>query len=340
MPTLSFRTGFSSQVGLIYVFLLAFNVTVWAAALMLFHDQPVQLGAAVIAYGLGLRHAVDADHIAAIDSATRKLMHEGRRAADVGLFFSLGHSTVVVLLTVGLVITASAVHPYLPAFAEVGGAVGLTVSTLFLLVLGITNFLVCIGLWRTYRELQNSGVYEGGELAHLPGRGGPLSRLFRKLFRFVNRSWHMYPIGLLFGLGFDTATAIGLLVLSVSSAEHGVALWSVMVYPALFTAAMSLVDTTDSVVMTRAYRWALDDPKRRLVYNMSITALSAMVALIVSGVQAAGVFGAEFDVSEAVGRGLNLSADRFGDLFGYSIIAAFLVCWATSMLLYRSRKRQ
>src|SRR6185312_11421242 len=239
---------------------------------------------ALLAYSFGLRHAVDADHIAAIDNVTRKLMQEGRRPIAVGFYFSLGHSTVVALATAAVAATASALQTRFEGFREVGGVIGTGVSALFLLAIAAINIVVLAAVWRTFRAVRRGAPLVEEDLEIFLSRRGILGRIFRPLFRLVGKSWHMYPLGFLFGLGFDTATEISLLGIAAAEASHGLPIWTILVFPALFTAGMSLVDTTDSVLMLGAYGWAFVKPIRKLYYNMTITLASVVVALAVGGV--------------------------------------------------------
>ena len=315
---------------ILYAGLIAANAAVWLWALAVLRAHPLLLGTAAIAYGLGLRHAVDADHIAAIDVATRKLMHDGRRPLTVGLAFSLGHSTVVIAATLGIALTAFALRTRFDAFRDIGGTIGTAVSATFLLALACVNLMILRDVWRRYRRAP-AHAHDG---AHRHRRDGLLSRLLRPLFRFVSKSWHMYPIGVLFGLGFDTATEIGLLAIAAAQASQGLPIYTVMLFPALFTAGMTLIDSTDNVLMIHAYGWAMDDPQRKLLYNASITLVSAIVALAIGGIEAAGLLADKLALTGPVRDALDALGERFGTL-GYAIIALFIVCWIASILFHR-----
>jgi high-affinity nickel-transport protein len=314
--------------------LVAANVGAWLWALAAFRHYPILLGTALLAYGLGLRHAVDADHIAAIDNVTRKLMQEGKRPVGVGLFFSLGHSTVVVLASVGIAMAAKLLDTRLDAFRDIGGVVGTAVSATFLLAIAAMNLVVLVSVYRAFQRVRAGGSYVEEDLDVLLGGGGLLARLLRPLFATIRESWHMYPLGFLFGLGFDTATEIGLLGISAAQGSGGLPIWSILVFPALFTAGMSLVDTLDSILMVGAYGWAFTRPIRKLYYNLTITFVSVVVALLVGGIEALGLVGERFQLSgrfwDAV---LALGAD-FGRI-GYLIIGIFLVSWIASAVVYR-----
>ena len=321
----------------IYALLAIANLGGWVWALAAFRAHPVLLGTAFLAYTFGLRHAVDADHIAAIDNVTRVLMQRGQRPVSVGFFFALGHSTIVVLASLGVAAGTAALQSRFAALREVGGLVGTSVSALFLFAVASANMIVLGGVYRTFRRVRQGGVYSGEEFDRLLEQRGVLVRLFRPAFRLVSRAWHMYPIGFLFGLGFDTATEIAVLGISAAEATQGLSIWSIMVFPVLFTAGMSLVDTTDGVLMIGAYRWALARPVRKLYYNLTITAVSVLVALVVGGIEVLGLVGDRFGLGgpfwEFVG-GLN---DNFGVL-GYLIVAIFALSWLVSLAIYRIRR--
>ncbi|KVF60878.1 nickel transporter [Burkholderia cepacia] len=319
---------------ILYAGLIAANAAVWLWALAVLRDHPLLLGTAAIAYGLGLRHAVDADHIAAIDVATRKLMQDGQRPVSVGLFFSLGHSTIVIAATLGIALTAFALRDRFDAFREIGGTIGTAVSATFLLVLACVNLAILRDVWRRYRGTHGHGHGHAHDAAHVHRPAGLVSRLLRPLFRFVSKSWHMYPVGVLFGLGFDTATEIGLLAIAAAQASQGLPVYTVMLFPALFTAGMTLIDSTDNVLMIHAYGWAMDDPQRKLLYNASITFVSAAVALAIGGIEAASLLADKLSLTGPVRDALDAVGERFGSI-GYGIVALFLVCWIASILFHR-----
>ena len=235
--------GMRKKITGLYAILLAANVAAWAWAWIAFHDNPLLLGTAFLAYSFGLRHAFDADHIAAIDNVTRKLMQEGKRPVAVGFFFSLGHSTVVVGLAVAIALTAAALQSHFEVFKTIGGMIGTSVSALFLFAIAAANIVVLLQVYRAFRTVKQGGRLVEDDVDGILAKRGFLGRIFRPLFAVIERSWHMYPLGFLFGLGFDTATEVGLLGISATQASQGLSLWSIMVFPALFTAGMSLMDT-------------------------------------------------------------------------------------------------
>ena len=329
-------TDVRGNVLVLYALLAAANVGAWAWATTAFRHYPLLLGTALLSYGLGLRHAIDADHIAAIDNVTRKLMQEGKRPVGVGFFFSLGHSTVVVLASVAIAATAMALNTRFQALRSVGGVIGTLVSAGFLLALAVMNLFILASVYRTFHRVRMEGRYVTEDLDALLAGGGLLARLLRPLFAMIRRSWHMYPLGLLFGLGFDTATEIGLLGISAAEAARGMSLWSILVFPALFTAGMSLVDTTDSVLMLGAYGWAFTTPVRRLYYNMTITFVSVIVALLVGGIEALGLMRGELRLEGPFWSAIARLNNNFGSV-GYLIVATFAVCWILSIAIYRFR---
>jgi nickel/cobalt transporter (NiCoT) family protein len=327
-------TGGWSRPRTLYGLLIAANVAAWAWAWEAFADRPALLGTALLAWVFGLRHAVDADHIAAIDNVVRKLMQDGKRPIDAGFFFSLGHSTVVVIASAGIAATTAAMQDRMQAFKAVGGAIGTLVSAVFLLLIALVNLVILRGVWRGFRHVARGGTLDPASLDATLTGGGILARLCRPLFRSVTASWHMYPLGFLFGLGFDTATEVGLLGIAATQAARGMSPWQTLAFPALFTAGMALVDTVDSVLMVGAYGWAFVRPLRKLWYNLTITAASVLVAVLIGGIEALGLvvdrFGLEGGVWSVV-SGLN---DDLG-AFGFTVVGIFAAAWVVSAMVYR-----
>ena len=321
-----FDRDLRSSVAGIYLIVGVANLGAWLWAWLAFHDRPFLLGTSLLAYGFGLRHAVDADHIAAIDNVTRKLMQEGKRPVAVGFFFSLGHSTVVILATAAVACTAGALQTEFSSFKEVGGVIGTSVSVFFLFLIALMNVAILVRTWRAFRRVQQGGEPNDTDfdLMLAPGLVG---RVFRPLFGIIRQSWHMYPLGFLFGLGFDTATEVALLGVSAAAASKGLSLTSVLVFPALFTAGMSLIDTTDGVLMLGAYGWAFVHPLRKLFYNLTITTISVVVAVVVGSIEALGFVA---DHAAMAGRFWEMVRDlnsHFGTL-GYIVIGIFVFSWA------------
>ncbi len=330
------RANLRGKVIGIYLLLFVANAAAWLWAIASFHDFPVLLGAAALAYSFGLRHAFDADHIAAIDNVTRKLMQEGRRPAAVGLFFSLGHSSVVVALTIAIAVAATALQGRFGAFKSFGGVAGVLVSAMFLFAIAIANVVILISVWRTFQSVKNGGRFVEEDLDLALAKRGLLGRLFRRFFRLIEMSWQMYPLGVLFGLGFDTATEVGILGVSATQASHGLSIWSILVFPALFTAGMTLIDTTDSILMLGAYGWAFVKPIRKLYYNMTITAVSVVVAAVVGGLETLNLIGAQLGLTGGGGfwGAIGSLNDNFGVL-GYLIVGIFVLSWLISYVVYR-----
>jgi high-affinity nickel-transport protein len=322
----------------VYAFLIGANVLVWVWALAALNDKPALLGTALLAYTFGLRHAVDADHIAAIDNVTRKLMQQGQRPVSVGLWFSLGHSAVVAGLSVAVAVATSAMTGRLESMKAVGSVISTSASALFLFAIAIVNILVLISVYRTFQAVMRGEPFVENDFDLLLNSRGFLSRIFRPLFRLVTKSWHMLAIGLLFGLGFDTATEIALFGISASQAADGVSLSTILLFPALFAAGMSLLDTTDGVLMLGAYGWAFMKPVRKLYYNITITAVSVVVALVVGGLETLNLIGDELGLTDGGFWGaIGAINDNFGVL-GYVIIGIFALSWAGSVAFYKFKR--
>ena len=321
----------------LYAFLLAINVGVWTWALITLSSRPTLLATAFLAYVLGLRHAVDADHIAAIDNVVRKLMQEGKRPFSVGLFFSLGHSLAITVAAGAIAATAAAIQGRFEQFKSIGGIISTAASAFFLLAIAVINLFILRGLWRSFKRARRGEPVLEEELNVLLAGRGLLARMFRPLFRMVSRSWQMFPVGFLFGLGFDTATEISLFVVAAGQASGGMSFDTVMIFPALFTAGMTLVDTTDSVLMVGAYGWAFLNPIRKIWYNLTITAVSVVVALLIGGVEALGLIAGKLALAGGFWDVIGNLNDALAN-FGYVVIGIFIVSWAISYFVYRWRR--
>jgi high-affinity nickel-transport protein len=321
----------------LYGLLFLFNLAGWCWAFVAFHRFPVLLGTAFLAYSFGLRHAVDADHIAAIDNVTRKLMQQGKRPVAVGLMFSLGHSTIVIVGSIAIAATALALQHRIDAVREIGGVIGTLVSAIFLFGIAIVNLVVLQSVYRSFMRVRRGEPYVEEDFDLLLGNRGFLSRLFRPMFNLIQSSWHMYPLGVLFGLGFDTATEIGLLGISAAEASKGLSISSILVFPVLFAAGMSLIDSTDNILMLGAYGWAFVKPIRKLYYNITITSVSVIVALAVGGVEALGLLVAEFHLTGGLWVWVAMLNDNFG-ILGYCIIGLFAASWILSIAIYKWRR--
>ena len=337
--------------------LIAANLAAWIAAFTIFAGDPVMLGTAVLAWSLGLRHAVDADHIAAIDNVTRKLMQDGQRPLTVGFWFAIGHSGIVLIAAVLIAFAANALSR-VEAAGAIGGTIATLVSATFLLAIAAMNLVILRSVLKTFNHVRRGGAYidedmdinrsvlktfnhvrRGGayideDMDILLGNRGLLSHLFRPLFRLVTRSWHMAPLGFLFGLGFDTATEVAILGLSAGQAASGLSIATVLIFPLLFAVGMALIDTTDGALMMGAYQWAFVKPIRKLYYNITITLMSALVALLIGGIEAAALLGDKLGLSGGI---WTLAADlgaHFNSL-GFIIIGLFAACWLASWAFYR-----
>ncbi len=330
------RPEMRRSIGAVYTWLALLNVAAWTWAVLAFRSRPILLGTALLAYGFGLRHAVDADHIAAIDNVTRKLMQEGKRPVTVGLYFALGHSTVVIIAAGLIAAMASMLTAHFEAAHSIGGLISTTVSTIFLLAIATMNLLIFRSVWLTFRHVRRGGAYVEEDFDLLLNKRGFASRLFRPLFALIRQSWHMFPLGLLFGLGFDTATEVALLGISASQAGHGVPMGALMVFPVLFAAGMSLVDSTDGILMLGAYDWAFVKPIRKLFYNMSITLVSVLVALVIGGIEGLGLLQESLQLQGDFWKLIARLNGNFNSL-GFIIIGLFIAAWAVSVLLYRYR---
>jgi nickel/cobalt transporter (NiCoT) family protein len=292
-------------------------------------------GLGIITYVFGLRHGVDADHIAAIDNTTRKLMQENKRPFTVGLWFSLGHSTIVVALIVGLVVATRTIVGQISVLESGGAVIGTMISGLFLWLMGIVNLVILFSIYRIFKELKR-GKLNQSELDNLLDNRGFLNRYFRPLFKIVKHPWQIYPIGVLFGLGFDTATEVALVAISVGiGVSSTVPVWMILVLPFMFTCGMVLIDTTDGVTMRVAYGWAFLNPIRKIYYNLTVTAISVLVALAIGSAELLKVMASE----------LNLTGTFWGWLgtldfesIGLGIIIIFLVSWVVSVALWKYKR--
>jgi high-affinity nickel-transport protein len=336
----AFKRGLSGSTGRrvlgMYVFLGIANVALWAVVIAVFHRYPLLLGTALLAYSFGLRHAVDADHIAAIDNVTRKLMQQGQRPVGVGFFFSLGHSTIVFGLSAAVAGTALAVKDQFDALSNWGNIFGTLISAFFLLAIAVMNLLILGSIISTFRRVKAGGTYSDEDLNILLAKRGFFGRIFRGLFKIVDHSWQMYPVGFLFGLGFDTATEVGLLGIAAAAATKGLPVWSIMVFPALFTAGMALIDTTDSILMLGAYGWAFVKPMRKLYYNITITSVSVVVGVVIGGLETLGLIQSEYNLSGRFWDAIAwLTGDTAFGALGYAIIGIFILAWIVSVAVYK-----
>ena len=332
--------GLRSKVIAIYGFLIGANVILWLLTFVASLHYPLLLGLGVTAYFFGLRHAVDADHISAIDNVTRKLMQEKKTPVTVGFFFSLGHSTVVFIMSAaiaaGSAFLANNLQNGHSALKTVGSLIGTSVSAFFLFAIAAMNIVILLEIVRTFRNVTQGGVYDETEIDAYLNQRGFFARIFRGLFKTVDKSWKMYPIGFLFGLGFDTATEVGLLAVGAAGVtQFHLPFYVVLLLPLLFTAGMSLADTTDGVMMLGAYGWAYVKPVRKLFYNMSLTLISVLVALLVGGIETLSIISNLFPT---LSGGFWDFVSNINNNFGYvgaGIVAIFILSWVISTLIYR-----
>jgi high-affinity nickel-transport protein len=303
------------------------------------------VGVGVLAYTFGLRHAFDADHIAAVDNTTRKLLADNveleaagrpaRKPLSIGFWFSLGHSTIVFLLSfllsVGVKALAGPVENDNSALHSVAGVIGASVSGVFLWILGILNLVVLAGILRVFRGMRR-GVYDEAELEEHLNKRGFMNRFLNGLTKSVRKAWHIYPVGVLFGLGFDTATEVGLLVLAGGAAAFNLPFYSILVLPILFAGGMCLMDTIDGVFMNFAYGWAFAKPVRKVFYNITITSISVAVALIIGSVELIGVLADQANITSGP---IAMIADIPLDYAGYGIVAMFFGAWLIALAVWR-----
>ncbi len=295
--------------------------------------HPALIGLGIAAYMLGLRHAFDADHIAAIDDTVRYLLQKGQRPFGVGLFFSLGHATVVLIVALALIATAATLKHALPELRHLGGFIGAGISGIFLWIIGILNALVLLDILRLWRRGRHS-THGHAHLDLLLSQRGLFNRLLGgRLQTFITASWQMYPLGILFGFGFDTASEVALLGLTAGASMGDLPLGAAVSLPLLFAAGMSLMDTTDGVLMVHAYRWAWINPQRKLLYNLATTGLSVAVALLMGSVELLQVCVGALKLD---GRVAARIAALDMTTLGYLIVAAFLGIWGLSVLAWKS----
>ncbi|WP_051712112.1 HoxN/HupN/NixA family nickel/cobalt transporter [Streptomyces sp. NRRL S-350] len=323
-------------------FVLALHVVGWFTLLALVAPEHYTVGGQVFgagmgltAYTLGMRHAFDADHIAAIDNTTRKLMGQGKRPLSVGFWFSLGHSSIVfglcALLAFGIRSLAGQVESDDSTLHEMTGLIGVTVSGTFLLLLGLINLGAFNGILKVFRRMR-VGEYDEAELERQLERRGLMNRILGRVTRAVTKPWHMYPVGLLFGLGFDTATEVSLLVLAGGAAAFSLPWYALLTLPILFAAGMSLLDTIDGSFMNFAYEWAFSKPVRKIYYNLTVTGLSVLVALVIGSIELIGLLGEKLDITSGpiawIG-GLDLN------FVGYAIVGLFVLTWAAAIAFWK-----
>ncbi|MCX6464694.1 MAG: HoxN/HupN/NixA family nickel/cobalt transporter [Pseudonocardiales bacterium] len=324
-------------------FVALLHVLGWGVLVLVVAPQDIVLGDAGVfgvglgltAYLLGVRHAFDADHIAVVDNTTRKLVGEGRSALSGGFWFSLGHSSVVfglaLLLALGVRALVGPVQDEDSALLQTLGLIGSVVAGTFLILIGLTNLVAVVGIARVLRRMRHGELDEAELERHLDNRGF-LARLLGRVMRRVSRPWHLYPVGLLMGLGFDTATQVALLVLAAGTAAFTLPWYAILVLPVLFAAGMSLFDTADGVFMARAYGWAFLKPVRKVFYNLTVTVLSVVVALVIGAVVLIGL------LTERLGVGsgpLVWIGSLDLEYVGFAIVGLFVLTWVVALAVWR-----
>jgi high-affinity nickel-transport protein len=297
----------------------------------------VYAGAGALAYSFGLRHAFDADHIAAIDDTTRLMLAKGKKPLAVGLFFSLGHSTIVLALCVGVAFAVKKATQFQKDFAETGGIIGASVSTLFLYLVGILNLIILVGIIKVWKQAK-SGKFSHEHLTQLLNERGLMKLIFRGAFKKgFDKSWQLYPVGVLFGLGFDTATEVALLALSATAAVGTVGgtlpPLAIIALPLIFAAGMSLMDSLDGIFMTKAYAWAFTSPLRKIYYNLTTTGLSIFVAFVIGTIQLVGVLSEKTSIAKY--QPFTAIAEIDLNRVGYFIVASFVAAWLVSVLIWK-----
>lgn len=329
---LSFSRAEWKRIGRLYGVVALLHLVGWGLYLHYAASCSALVGLGFVAYMFGLRHAFDADHIAAVDDTVRYLLQNGKRPLGVGFFFSLGHSTVVLALAVGIALAAAKVKNEWPQLNNVGGLIGAGVSGAFLWIIGILNLLVLLDAFKIW-QVAKSGAHSHAHLEQFLQRRGLLNRLFGgRLSKLIHHSWQMYPLGILFGLGFDTASEVGLLAMTAGASAGNMPIPAVLSLPVLFAAGMTVMDTTDGILMSMAYNWAFVNPLRKIFYNIAITGLSVAVALLIGTIELLqvliGVLNLHGPICDVVAR------LDFG-VMGYTIVGLFLLAWGGSVVLWR-----
>jgi high-affinity nickel-transport protein len=296
------------------------------------HYKGLGIGVAGLAYSLGLRHAFDADHISAIDNTTRKLMNEGKRPISIGFWFSLGHSTIVVAIGIGIVIAEKAVygavHNPKSGLEQFGGIFGTVVSASFLYLIALLNVVILAGILRVFRSMRQ-GNYDEAELERQLQNRGLMYRFFGRWMKSINNEWQMYPVGVVFGMGFDTATEVALLATTALLASQSLPFYSILCLPLLFTAGMCLMDTLDGIFMNFAYSWAFFNPVRKVYYNLAITGLSVAICFFIGTIEVLGIL--PMELGDLHGSFWNIMADFDINKAGFVIVGMFILTWAGAL---------
>jgi high-affinity nickel-transport protein len=329
---LSFSAAEWTRIAGLYGVIALLHAVGWGLYLHYVRFFPALVGLGFAAYMFGLKHAFDADHIAAVDDTVRFMLQNGKRPLSVGFFFSLGHSTVVLVLALAIAFAATAVKHELPQLTGIGALIGAGVSGTFLWMIGILNVLILLDMLKIWRKAK-SGAHDHAHLEQLLQQRGLLNRLFGgRLRQLLIHSWQMYPLGLLFGLGFDTASEVGLLAMTAGASVGNIPVPAVLSLPILFAGGMTAMDTTDGLLMSKAYDWAFVNPLRRIFYNITTTGLSIAVALLIGTIELTQVFAL---LLHPHGRFTNFIARLNFGVLGYVIVGLFLLAWALSVALWK-----
>jgi high-affinity nickel-transport protein len=316
----------------LYGSVAALHIVGWGLYLHYAGAYPSLVGLGFVAYMFGLRHAFDADHIAAVDDTVRFMLQKGKSPLGVGFFFSLGHATIVLGLSIAIAYAASTVKRELPQLQNIGGILGASVSGTFLWAIGILNLIVLLDILKVWDHAK-SGQHSHAHLEELLTQRGFINRLFGgRLSKLMNHSWQMYPLGLLFGLGFDTASEVGLLAMTAGASAGDLPLPAVLSLPILFAAGMCIMDTTDGVLMSKAYNWAFLNPLRKIFYNLTTTGLSVVVALMIGTIELLQVF---ISMARLRGPFFDFVASLDFGVLGYLIVGLFLLAWALSVAIWK-----
>ncbi|MBP2649481.1 MAG: high-affinity nickel-transporter [Firmicutes bacterium] len=318
--------GFGMNVALLHL--------IGIACLLSAASDPTIFGLGFLAYTLGLRHAFDADHIVAIDNTIRKLVQQKKNAVGVGFYFSLGHSTVVFLMTLATVFVTHWAEISMPQLKDIGGIIGTTVSGLFLILIGVLNLIVAIDIYKVFINMRQKS-YDANKMEELLDNRGFMARFLNPLYNVVSKSWHVYPIGFLFGLGFDTASEVALLAISAGVAKSDVGITGIIALPILFAAGMSLLDTADGIFMTNAYKWAFSTPLRKVYYNLTVTSMSVIAALLIGTIELAQVITSKIGLTDGVWKWVQIL--DVGAV-GYILIVLFVFIWMASYGIWKFNK--
>jgi len=335
----AFDAGERRRLGGLFGIIALMHIVGWGVMLLYVAPRyPSMVALGGLAYTFGLRHAFDADHISAIDNTTRKMLQQGKKPMGVGFFFSLGHSTVVFIISLLLGLATKVVIESVQSedspLKNIGGIIGTTVSGLFLLLIGILNLIVFLEIYRVYRGMR-AGTLDRHAIEHELVAGGIMSKVFGRFFRLISESWHMYPLGFLFGLGFDTATEVALLAISAGAAAQGLPLLAVLCLPLIFASGMSLMDTADGAFMCKAYAWAFSNPIRKVYYNLTVTGLSVFVALFVGAVELLQLLSDKLGWN---GGAWTIIRDIDFNVMGFVIVGTFILTWVVAFAVWKVRR--